>query len=252
MTRRTTRGRRGAAGLAALALAGCMGTEPDDARPVLSAAGANGANFGATLLATTKRLDFKLTNSDAGFQKVAPLGNIGITVSGTSLTASHSCPTVLNEGESCFITVAYAPTVAAAALSGQLRVTSDAASGPTVLALTGSAVATLSPAAGAVAFDGNASSDFGTVARGSFVDRTFTVKNVGNADDTVTVAGPTQTGWSFSHTCTAALAPSATCTVTMRFAPTTTGPSTPTALIVTDDYNKGYGGLTLQPLGVGQ
>jgi hypothetical protein len=252
LTRRITRGRCGAAGLAALALAGCMGTEPDDARPVLSAAGANGVDFGATLLTTTKRLDFRLTNSDAGFQKVAPLGNIGITVSGTSLTVGHSCPTVLNEGESCFITVAYAPTVAAAALTGELRVTSDAASGPTVLALTGSAVATLDPAAGAVRFDGSPSSDFGTVARGSSVDRTFTVRNIGNANDTVTVAGPTQSGWSFSHTCTEALVPNATCTVTVRFAPTTTGTSTPTALTVTDDYNKGYGGLTLQPVGVGQ
>jgi len=249
---RKTHGRLGAAGLAVLALAGCMGTEPDEARPVLSAAGPNGAGFGATLLATTKRLDFRLTNSDAGFQKVAPLENIAISVSGTSLTVSHSCPTVLNEGESCFITVAYAPTIATAALTGELRVTSNAASGPTVLALTGSAVAALSPAAGAVVFQGNASSDFGTVARGSSVDRPFTVKNIGNADDTVTVAGPAQSGWSFSHTCTATLVPGGTCTVTVRFAPTTAGPSTPTALTITDDYNKGYGGLTLQPVGVGQ
>lgn len=248
----TTRGRRGAVALAVLALVGCMGAEPDEARPVLAPAGPNGANFGATLLGTTKRLDFKLTNSDAGFQKVAALEAIAITASGTGVTVSHSCPTVLDEGESCFITVAYAPTIATAALTGELRVTSNAASGPKVLALAGSAVATLDPAAGAVVFDGNSSSDFGTVARGSFVDRTFTVKNIGNANDTVAVAGPTQSGWSFSHTCTEELAPAETCSVTVRFAPATAGPSTPTALTVTDDYNKGYGGLTLQPAGVGQ
>lgn len=252
MTRTSTCGRRGAAvGLAALALAGCMGTDPDTPRPVLAAAGPKGADFAATLLTTRKTLDFLLSNSAAGFREVAALENIAISVAGTGLSVGHSCPTVLNEGESCFITVAYAPTIAAASLVGELRVTSNAESSPTVLALAGRAVAALDPEAGAVAFDGSPSSDFGTVPVGSFVDRSFTVKNIGNADDTVTVAGPTQSGWSFSHTCTAALAPTGTCTVTVRFAPTATGPSTPTALTITDAYNNGYGGLTLQPVGVG-
>lgn len=245
-------GRLGAAGLAALALAGCMGTEAGSPRPVLAAAGPKGADFGATLLSTRKRLDFLLSNSDAGFQKVATLENIAISVAGTGLTVSHSCPTALNEGESCFITVAYAPTIATAALVGELRVTSNAESGPTVLALAGSAVAALDPQAGAVAFDGSPSSDFGTVAVGASVSRDFTVRNIGNADDTLTIAGPTQTGWSFSHTCTDKVAPTGTCSVTVRFAPTAAGTSTPTALTVTDAYNTGYGGLTLQPVGVGQ
>lgn len=251
MRRTIAWGRRGAAGLLALALAGCMGTDPDKPRPVLAAAGPKGASFGATLLNTTRRLDFLLSNSDAGFQKVAPLEGIAVSVAGTGLTVSHSCPTVLDEGASCFITVAWRPTIATAALTGELRVTSDAESSPTVLALAGSAVTTLDPAAGAVVFDGSPSNDFGTVAIGSSVDRTFTVRNVGNADDTLTVAGPTQAGWSFSHTCTAKLAPNGTCSATVRFAPTTTGPSTPSALTITDAYTDGYGGLTLQPVGIG-
>lgn len=233
-----------------LALAGCMGTDPGEPRPEIAPAGPKGADFGATLVGTRKQLDFTLMNSSAGFVKVAALENIAVSVAGTGLSASHSCPTTLNEGESCFITVVYTPSIAAASLAGEVRVTSNA--GATVRALSGSAVAALSPAAGAVAFDGSPSNSFGDVTVGSFVDRTFTVRNIGNADDTVTVVAPAQTNWASSHTCTAALVPNATCTVTIRFAPSAAGTSTPTALTITDAYNTGYGGLSLQPVGVGR
>jgi hypothetical protein len=262
LTRRTTCGRFAAAGwrvpvfATAMAVAlsgtlvGCMGTDPAEPRPEISPAGTKGADFGATLLGTRKQLDFTLANSSAGFVKVTALESIAVSVAGNGLSASHSCPTTLNEGESCFISVVYTPTIAAASLAGELRVTSNA--GATVRSLAGSAVTALSPAAGAVAFDGSPANSFGDVTVGSFVDRTFTVHNIGNADDTVTVVAPSQTGWSSSHTCTAALVPNATCTVTIRFAPTAVGTSTPTALTVTDAYNTGYGGLTLQPVGVGK
>lgn len=259
MTRTRTCGRRGVAGMGvragvasmvAFALAGCMGADPGDPRPEISPAGAKGADFGATLLGTRKQLDFTLANSSSGFIKVSALENIAVSVAGNGITASHSCPTTLHEGESCFITVAYAPTVATGSLAAELRVTHSA--GTTVRSLAGSAVTALSPAAGAVAFDGSPVGSFGEVAIGSFVDRTFTVRNLGNADDTVTVAAPSQTGWASSHTCTAKLVPNATCTVTIRFAPQAVGTSTPVALTITDAYNTGYGGLTLQPVGVGK
>jgi hypothetical protein len=233
-----------------LVLAGCMGADPGEPRPEIAPAGPKGADFGATLVGTRKQLDFTLMNSSAGFVKVAALENIAVSVAGTGLSASHSCPTTLNEGESCFITVAYVPAIAASTLVGEVRVTSNA--GTTVRSIGGSAVTALSPAAGAVAFDGSPSNSFGDVTIGSAVDRTFTVRNIGNANDTVTVVAPAQTGWASSHTCTAALAPNATCTVTIRFAPTAIGTSMPTALTISDAYNTGYGGLMLQPVGVGR
>jgi hypothetical protein len=235
---------------AALVLTGCMGTEPDKPKPRLTAIGSKGAAFGATLLTTRKQLDFTLSNSDAGFGKVETLESIGITVAGTGLTMSHSCPTALDEGESCFISLYYTPT-AAGTLTGELRVTSNAEESPLVLALTGSAVATLNPAAGAVRFDGSPVSDF-PVAVGSALVRSYTVRNIGNADDTLTITGPTQAGWTFDHTCTGAIAPDVTCTVNVRFAPTATGPSIPSPLVISDAYNTDYGGLTLRVGGVGQ
>jgi hypothetical protein len=238
-------------GAMALALAGCMGIEPDKPSPLLTAIGTKGSDFGATLIGTRKQLDFTLSNSDAGFVKVEKLTDIALSVAGTGLTMSHTCPTELAEGSVCFISVYYEPG-AVATLVGELRATSNAEQSPLVLALSGSAVAVLDPAAGAVRFDGSPSSDFGTVTVGQFVDRVFTVRNIGNADDTVTVAGPTQDGWTFSHECTAALAPDATCAVTVRFAPTATGPSIPSPLVLTDAYNTDYGGLTIRLGGVGQ
>jgi hypothetical protein len=252
MTTTAGAGRLAAAVGAALALAGCMGTDAGTPRPGITAAGTKGADFGATLVGTRKQLDFRLANSASGFVKVAALEGIAISVTGPGLSVAHSCPTVLEEGESCFISVVYAPGAAVASLTGELRVTSNA-DAPTVQALAGSAVAALSPAAGAVAFTGGTSTDFGSVAVGQSVTRTFTVMNVGNAADTLTIAGPTQTGWSFDATdCTgAALSAGDSCAVVVRFAPTTTGVSTPTALTITDAYNTDYGGLALQPVGVG-
>lgn len=237
---------------AALALCACMGTDADKPKPRLTAIGSKGANFGATLLATRKQLDFTLSNSDAGFAKVDPLENIGLSVAGSGVSMSHTCPGTLQEGESCFVTVYYEPTAAAATLTGELRVTSSAEESPLVLALTGSAVAALDPAAGAVRFDGSPSSDFGTVAVGGFVNRSFVVRNIGNADDTLTVTGPSQQGWTFDHTCTGAIGPNLPCTVNVRFAPTATGPSIPSPLVVRDAYNSDYGGLTLRLGGAGQ
>ena len=130
----------------AVALAGCMGTNPDKPSPRLSAVGVKGADFGATLLGTRKQLDFTLSNSDAGFVKVDTLTNIAVSVSGPGLTMSHNCPTELGEGSSCFISVYYDPS-AAATLAGELRVTSNAEQSPLVLALTGSAIVALAPAA---------------------------------------------------------------------------------------------------------
>ena len=248
--RRVIRGRTTCLAALALMLAGCMGTDPDKPKPRLSAVGVKGADFGATLVGTRKQLDFTLSNGDAGFVAVETLKDIALGVGGAGLTMSHNCPTELGEGSSCFISVYYDPG-AAAALVGELRVTSNAEQSPLVLALSGSAVAALDPAAGAIRFDGSPVSDF-AVAVGSALVRSYTVRNIGNADDTLTVTGPSQEGWTFDHTCTGAIGPNVPCTVNVRFAPTATGPSIPSPLVITDAYNTGYGGLTLRVGGVGQ
>lgn len=234
----------------ALALSACMGTEPDPPKPRLSAVGPAGSAFGATLLNTRKQLDFTLSNSDSGLPAVEPLEDIAISVSGSGLTMSHNCPTKLDEGESCFISVYYTPT-AAGTLTGEIRVTSNAEGSPLARSITGSAVAALDPAAGVVRFDGTPVVTF-TEDVGDALERTYTVRNIGNADDTLTITGPTQAGWTWRHDCPTPLAVDETCDVTVRFEPTERGPSIPEPLVVGDAYNRDYGGLTLRLSGTGR
>ena len=230
------------------ALAGCGSIEESDPKPQLAAVSTPGTAFGNTLLATRKRLDFRLRNSDAGLPKVKPLENIVPTITGADLTFSHGCPAQLKEGEECFLSVYYQPT-AAGTLAGELRVTSNA--GALALPLSGTAVAALDPAAGVVAFTGSVDGNFGTVARGATKTLTFVVKNIGNAADAITVTGPTGSGWSFSEDCPDTLAVGSSCNLSITFAPSVTGNSVPTPLVISDAYNGSYGGLSLALTGTG-
>lgn len=230
------------------ALAGCGSIEESDPKPQLDAVSTPGTAFGNTLLATRKRLDFRLRNSDAGLPKVKPLENIVPTITGADLTFSHGCPVQLKEGEECFLSVYYQPT-AAGTLTGELRVTSNA--GALALPLSGTAVAALAPAAGAVAFSGSVDGNFGTVARGGTKTLTYVVQNIGNAADAITVTGPTGSGWSFSEDCPDTLAVGSSCNVSISFAPSVSGNSVPTPLVISDAYNGSYGGLSLALTGSG-
>ncbi len=238
------------AGLLATAavLAACGNIEESDPKPQLDAISTPGTAFGNTLIGTRKRLDFRLRNSDAGLPKVKPLLDIVPSISGPGVTLSHTCPTQLNEGEECFLAVYYEPT-AAGSLAGELRIASNA--GANTLPLSGTAVAALDPASGAVAFVGSTAGDFGTVVRGGSHTIVYVVRNIGNAADAITVTGPTGSGWSFSEDCPDSLAVGASCNVSITFAPTAAGLSVPTPLVVGDPYNASYGGLSLPLTGTG-
>ena len=239
--------------LAALTLAACGSIEESEPQPRLEALSAPGAAYGSTLVGTRKQLDFVLRNSDAGFAKVKPLDVTAIAVSGGGVTFGTSCPAVpftLEEGESCYFSVYWQPA-AAGGLTGELRVTSVSAESPQAVALTGTAVSVLDPAAGAVAFVGTPDGNFGSVSRGSSLSRAFTIRNIGNDADTLTISGPTQTGWTFSEDCPDTLAAGSTCTVTVVFTPSAAGVSFPSALLITDAYNASYGGLSLSLVGTG-
>ncbi|MBX3604281.1 MAG: choice-of-anchor D domain-containing protein [Piscinibacter sp.] len=245
--------RAGWGALLTLALSGCMGTEPDKPKPRLEALSAPGGDFAQTRIGTRKVLEFALRNSDAGFKSVETLKDIAISVSGSAVSLSHTCPTSLEEGESCLISVIFQPTDVGT-MSGQLRVaSSNAEEGTIAVGLAGSSVTALDPAQGAVVFSGDTSTDF-SVSVGKSVKKTYTVRNVGNATDTLTISGPgaDDIGWSFTHNCGETLAADATCTLDVTFSSTARGTSVPTAVVVEDAYNKDYGRLRLQPVGIAQ
>ena len=177
-----------------------------------------------------------------------PLENIAPSVTG-DVTLSHTCPARLDEGDECFLSVYYQPAAAPATLAAELRVTSNAAT--VALALRGTAVAALSPAAAAVAFTGSTDGNFGTVARDASKTLIYVVRNIGNADGVLTLTAPTGTGWSASDDCPETLEVGASCNVSVTFAPTEAGLSVPTPLIVSVPYNAAYGGLALPLTGTG-
>lgn len=239
---------------AALAFAACGSIEESDPKPRLEALSTPGTDFGRTLVGTRKRLDFQLRNSDAGFAKVKPLDVTAVTVSGGTLTSTSTCampPFTLAEGESCLISVYWQPG-AAGALTGEIRVTSNAKESPQALAITGTAQNPLDPALGVVAFVGTPVLDFGEVTRGGSKSLLYVVQNIGNAADTLNISPPAATGWSATDDCPDSLAVNSQCTITVTFAPTEAGLSVPSALLVTDPYNASYGGISLALSGTGR
>lgn len=238
-----------AAAVAALAsVVGCGSIDESEPKPRLEATGTAGTAYGDTLLGTRKRLDFQLRNSDAGLAKVKTLENIAPAISGTGLSLIHDCPRSLDEGDSCMLEVYYEPA-ATGTLAGTLRVTSNAET--VSLALTGVAEQPLSPAAGVLAFTATPDGNFGTVRIGRQVTRTYTVRNIGNLADALTIAGPGGLGWSFEDDCPDTLDVDSTCSITVVFAPTEDGTSVPSPLAITDAYNTNYGGLTISLTGTG-
>lgn len=241
------------AAVAAVFVAGCGSIEESDPKPRLEATGVAGTAYGDTLVGTRKQLSFQLRNSDAGLAKVKTLENIAPTITAAAgLSMTHDCPASLDQGDSCTLTVTYAPA-ATATLAATLRVTSNAET--VSLALSGVAETPLDPAAGVLAFTATPVVDFGDVSLGNSVTRTYTVRNLGNAADTVTVALPSGSGWTATTDCPespATLAVNATCAATVTFAPTQTGSSTASALQFSDAYNLNYGLLSLSLTGTGR
>lgn len=229
-------------------ISGCGSIEESEPKPRLEATGTAGTAYGDTLLGTRKRLDFQLRNSDAGLAKVKTLENISPTISGAGLSLIHDCPARLDEGDSCSLSVYYAPT-AVGTLAGTLRVTSNAET--VSLALGGTAEQPLDPAAGVLAFTATPDGNFGTVRIGRTVSRTYTVRNIGNADDALTIAGPSGSGWTSTDDCPDTLDMNATCSITVVFTPTEDGTSVPSPLSISDAYNTNYGGLTVSLTGTG-
>jgi len=127
----------------------------------------------------------------------------------------------------CVITVVFGPVVAGASI-GALTITDNAAGSPQVVLLTGTGLAepavTLSP---------NTLSFASQIVNTTSAAQVVTITNTGTASLTVSgvaVSGP----FAETNTCTAAVAPSALCTVSVTFTPTAGGGALGT-LTVTDN-----------------
>jgi len=148
-----------------------------------------------------------LTNGGSG-----PLSISGITASG-DFSQSNNCGSSLAAGSSCTVNVTFNP-VLSGAVSGAITFADSAGTSPQLVSLSGTGVLPLSfkPA----------KLSFGSVAVGHTSSKTVTVTN--NQTTTIGLSPSTSADYSVTGgTCGSSLAGGAKCTITVTFAPASSG-----------------------------
>ena len=180
----------------------------------------NPVAFGATGVGQGSSQGVTVTNS-GGSNLIMPADALSLTGTGASqftLSADTCSSTTLPAAGTCSVTVTFMP-VAGGDTSAALQLTSNAITSPDLVPITGTAVVP-----GFSVFPG--SLDFGSVTVGSSSGpRPVTVTNSGTS--ALTVSAPTIIGAGYAITADVCadtqLAPGATCTVQVSFAPGVTG-----------------------------
>jgi Ca2+-binding RTX toxin-like protein len=171
----------------------------------------------------------------------------GVTLGGTDPTqfaiASNTCTVAVAPAATCAIGVTFTPTTAGAK-SATVSIASNAAGSPASVSLAGTGIAPAPVAAVSPAALAFASQVIATVS----ATQTITLGNTGTANlvvSGVTLGGTDAASFTIaSNTCTVAIAPAGTCTISVRFQPTTTGAKTAQVAIA---HNAG-GSPSLVPL----
>ena len=195
---------------AALVLGSCGGGDA----PIVAATPAT-RDFGSVTVGTTSAVTTFTVANTGGTAAAVPVLAVGDPA---FAVASSTCTAALAPGATCTVGVTFAP-VAAHAVATTLTITAGDVS--TAVALAGTGVATASLAIAPTTLD------FGAVSLGATgAPAVFTVTNTGGAATgalVVAIAGVNASSFMLgADTCTGvALAPGATCTATVVFAPMT-------------------------------
>ena len=222
--------------LIAVAMAGCGSTQSFATAAVLSLS-VTTLNLGTTALgASSAAQTVTITNTGN-----ATLSISNIAISGDFTQTNSGCtPTVAVNG-SCTISIIFTPT-AVGARTGTLTLTSNSATSPQTVALTGTgtvAVISLSPT----------SLIFGNTSVGTpSTAQALTVTNTGSAPLTITNIAVTGDFSEVPLSCASPVAPNATCQIAVNFVPTATGTRTGT-LTVTSNAQNGPQTVTLTGTG---
>jgi hypothetical protein len=152
----------------------------------------------------------------------SPLLIAGVTATG-DYSVANNCGDFLDVGSSCQLLVNFVPT-AAGARSGTLLLYDNAPGSPHSAILTNNAVQ------GAAVFSPSSLAFSSQIVGAAAVTKQLTLTNAGS--QALIISGPSLSpliGTNFSiagTTCTSTLGPGASCTVSVQFAPTTTGSQT--------------------------
>ncbi|MGH9537614.1 MAG: choice-of-anchor D domain-containing protein, partial [Terriglobales bacterium] len=195
------------------------------------------------------------TTSAARTVTLTNTGTAALTIAGYSFTGTnpadfaqtHTCGATLAAGANCTISVTFTPS-ATGARSARLSIADNAAGSPQTVTLTGTGAGTpvvsLSPTS--LAF-GNQAVNTASAAK------VVTLTNTGSGTLTITgysFAGTNPTNFSQTHTCGSTLVAAASCTISVRFTPSATGPRS-ASLSITDNAAGSPQTVTLTGMGTG-
>ncbi len=163
------------------------------------------ANVGVGVVGKTVTSKRNFINRSGGTLTIS-----GITASG-DVSQTNTCTATLAKGATCSITVAFSPT-ATGGRTGTITVTDNDSSSPQVVQLTGTGTSIfLTPP-----------KQFPRVVVGAFSSQIYTMTNYGGAP--LNISGISTRGdFSDTTTCKAQLAPTASCNITVKFSPTSSG-----------------------------
>jgi hypothetical protein len=177
---------------------------------------------------------------------VTNTGSVGLSINNIESSGFYSqtnnCPVpgVLKAKASCVINVTFAPNELGQ-FNGGITITDDVVGNPHVVALSGTAIAS-------VAFSPS-SLNFGGIAVGASSTKVVTLNN--NQTNGLTIGGISASGdYSQTSTCPASLGAGQSCTINVTFRPTVAGPI-PGAVTVSTDAFPGTPPLGLSASGSG-
>ena len=211
--------------------------------------GAGASDSGMSVTSDFTFADTLVGKSSSGSITVSSTGKLALSKVGVSLSGMNSsdfsfsanqCSTIPTGG-SCTVSVSFTP-LAVGPRSASLTITSDAANSPRMISLTGIGVgqpnASLS----------SAILDFGQLDQGTqSAASVLTLTNIGSA--ALTITGITSSkDYPETNTCGASLAASASCQISIQFAPSQVGTETGT-LTVTDNAPNGTQSVNLSGTG---
>jgi hypothetical protein len=198
------------------------------------------ANFGSVTVGTTNSQTIQVSNTGNG---VLTITQASVTGSGFS-TAGLTLPLSINPGLSSTFNAQYQPAAAGSA-SGSITIVSNAATSPSVVALTGTGVA----ATEILSLSTNAVS-FGNVTTGTSSTQTVTITNTGNSNVQISQIAATGTGYTLSGaTVPVTLTPLQKLTFSVIFNPTVTG-SASGSVTITSNATGSPATITLSGSGV--
>src|SRR6516162_4959300 len=146
-------------------------------------------NFGNLTVKTSASQTVKLSNTGTAALTISQA-----SVSGTGFSLSGlAAPVTVPAGASMNFTVSFQPAAAGAA-SGSISITSNAGSSPAVISLTGTGVATSTPAISVTP----GALNFGNLTVKTSASQTVTLSNTGTAALTISQASVSGTGFSLS------------------------------------------------------